>query len=171
VASGQWLFASRNAGSRSPFRWNGWALLPLALIGLAVAAPHLFASVFAPLGFALERGFALVCHQRPERSFSLFGAPLAICARCLGIYLGAALGLLLTTSRRVAMHLFCVAAALNLLDVATELPGLHGNWPGVRFLLGLLFGASGALLISSTMWDVSRASYDLDNHYPGRLRP
>lgn len=36
---------------------------------------------------------SLVCHQKPERSFVLFGARLPVCARCTGIYLGAALGL------------------------------------------------------------------------------
>ena len=29
-----------------------------------------------------------VCHQIAERSFSLAGQPLAVCARCLGIYVG-----------------------------------------------------------------------------------
>lgn len=31
---------------------------------------------------------ALVCHQRPERSFHLAGAQLPVCARCLGLYVG-----------------------------------------------------------------------------------
>ena len=33
---------------------------------------------------------SLVCHQRPERSFQLWAAVLPVCARCTGIYLGAA---------------------------------------------------------------------------------
>lgn len=33
----------------------------------------------------------LICHQRPERSFYLFGVQLPVCARCTGIYAGAAL--------------------------------------------------------------------------------
>jgi hypothetical protein len=37
---------------------------------------------------------SLLCHQRPERSFYLWGAQFPVCARCTGIYLGAALGVL-----------------------------------------------------------------------------
>src|SRR5262249_7271229 len=29
-------------------------------------------------------------HQRPERSFQLFGHQMSVCARCTGIYVGAA---------------------------------------------------------------------------------
>ena len=32
----------------------------------------------------------LICHQLPARSFHLWGAALPVCARCTGIYLGAA---------------------------------------------------------------------------------
>jgi uncharacterized membrane protein len=37
---------------------------------------------------------ALVCHQRPERSFHIHGAQLPVCARCTGLYLAGALGAL-----------------------------------------------------------------------------
>ena len=36
--------------------------------------------------------FAPICHQTPGRSFHLLGHPLAVCARCTGIYLGFLLG-------------------------------------------------------------------------------
>ena len=35
---------------------------------------------------------AIVCHQRPDRSFYLAGAQLPVCARCLGLYVGGLLG-------------------------------------------------------------------------------
>lgn len=35
-----------------------------------------------------------ICHQRPERSFSLATRPLPVCGRCTGLYLSGALGLL-----------------------------------------------------------------------------
>ena len=61
------------------------------------------------------------------------------------------MGLMWRTSRGVAMRLFFLSVALNVFDVVTELVGLHGNWMGVRFALGLLLGATGALLVSSAV--------------------
>lgn len=132
---------------RPPWIW--WSLVPLALACAAVAVPYLWLHGSIATALALQRGFALVCHQRPERSFVLFGGTVAVCSRCLGIYLGAAVGLLFRASRRMALGLFIVAAALNLIDIASEFAGLHGNWLGVRLGLGLLLGAAAGLMVSS----------------------
>jgi len=34
---------------------------------------------------------SFLCHQRPERSFFLWGSQMPVCARCAGIYAGAAI--------------------------------------------------------------------------------
>lgn len=134
-----------------PPAWNWWMLAPLLLALAALAVPYFLTHGFLVVGLALQRGFALICHQRPERSFWLFGGSVAVCSRCLGIYLGAAFGLLFRASRKVALRLLIAAAALNLLDAASELAGLHGNWLGVRFALGLALGVTGAMMISSSL--------------------
>jgi uncharacterized membrane protein len=139
---------------RSTLPWNWWTLVPLTFVVAVIAAPYFLTHGLLAMGLALERGFAIVCHQRPERSFWIFGGSVAVCSRCLGIYLGAAVGLLFRTSRRIALHLLIAAAALNLFDAMTELAGLHGNWLAIRFVFGLLLGAAATLLISSS---VSRA--------------
>jgi uncharacterized membrane protein len=132
-------------------RCSTWSLIALLLAGAAVSVPWFFAHHSFTLALALDRGFALICHQRLERCFWIFGGAVAVCARCLGIYLGAAVGLLFRTSRTLALRLLIGAVALNLLDAITELAGLHGNWLAVRFVFGLTLGAAAALLISSTM--------------------
>src|SRR5262249_31790615 len=43
---------------------------------------------------------SVICHQRPERSFFLWSHQMPVCARCTGIYLGAALTVLLTPVTR-----------------------------------------------------------------------
>lgn len=133
------------------FQLNVVALAPLVLVAAVLAVPYLFTHNLAAIGFALQRAFALICHQRPERSFWIYGMPVAVCARCLGIYVGAAIGLLLLTSHRAAVNFFAAIVALNLLDALAEFAGLHGNWSGARFLLGVLLGAAGGLLISSSL--------------------
>jgi uncharacterized membrane protein len=72
----------------------GSAIAWLALLILAPVLP-------VPLAGALYALGSRICHQRPERSFHLLAAQLPVCARCLGIYAGAAAGSLLATSARI----------------------------------------------------------------------
>jgi len=141
---------------RLTFHFNPWALGAVALITAAIASPYFLTHGFPVPAFVLNRAFSVVCHQQPERSFFLFGAPIAVCVRCLGIYLGAAIGLLGRASRRIVLRIFIAAAAINALDAAAELAGLHGNWTAARFTLGLVLGMSAALLISSSMLHSAR---------------
>jgi uncharacterized membrane protein len=105
------------------------------------------------IGFALQRGFAAVCHQQADRSFLLFGGSAAACARCLGIYLGAALGLLVRVPRQFATRLLAIAVAFNLLDWLAEFSGLHGNLIGLRFALGVGLGLTGAMLVIASAYE------------------
>ncbi len=64
------------------------ALLAVSWLALLIVAPVLPAEVSAGV-YAIT---SLICHQRPERSFHLEAYQLPVCARCLGIYGGAACG-------------------------------------------------------------------------------
>ena len=127
-----------------------YAIVPLTLAVVAVAIPWLMARV-PEIGFALQRGFSLVCHQRATRSFFLFGGSIAVCARCLGIYLGAAVGLLLRVPRRVAWKWLITVGGLNLVDWAAQLTGLHGNWMFARLTLGIALGVAAAMLVAASI--------------------
>jgi hypothetical protein len=48
--------------------------------------------------FATYAVGSLICHQRPERSFALFGLQMPVCARCAGLYAGAAICALIALS-------------------------------------------------------------------------
>ena len=70
-----------------------WAvLLPVAAAAASVGPRGLLArsTVFLVYGVG-----GVVCHQRPERSFHWGAAPWPVCARCTGVYAGAAIVALL----------------------------------------------------------------------------
>ena len=124
---------------------------PAALAGAAVMAPYLSAGGYSLAALAIFLFFSPVCHQDPARSFWIFGAPVAVCARCLGIYLGAAVGAWIPAPRRVLLAGLALFAALNLADVLTEAAALHGNWKLVRFLLGGLLGLTAGSLVANSL--------------------
>jgi uncharacterized membrane protein len=129
------------------------AVVPAALAALAIAAPFLADSPW--LAISIRRFFSVVCHQDPARSFWIAGAPVAVCVRCLGIYLGAAVGSagVLRACRPRLLRIFIAALAVNTLDIVVEWSGLHGNLPGLRFALGLLAGVAIGALVQSSLRD------------------
>jgi uncharacterized membrane protein len=71
-----------------------------------------------------------ICHQRPERSFHTAGIPWPVCARCSGMYLGAAVAgwVGLTAAGRMRARATSVRAVL----AAAALPTL-ATWTAERF--------------------------------------
>lgn len=64
----------------------GWVLL----LPLSAYAASRQSSVGAWAAAPIYGIGAVICHQRPERSFAMRGMTWPVCARCTGIYLGAA---------------------------------------------------------------------------------
>ena len=86
---------------RAAIRLATAAVLALSLLWIAalLAAPHgLDRPPGAPtrlLAGGVYLAGDVVCHQRPERSFVAAGHPLAVCARCTGMYAAAPVACLL----------------------------------------------------------------------------
>src|SRR5262245_33628740 len=92
--------------TRTPLRCRGagrFVMIRRAFIGLSIAwAAALPLTAFAasravssailwtPIAIVYLVG-AVICHQRPERSFHVAATQFPVCARCTGIYLGAAI--------------------------------------------------------------------------------
>ncbi|HXZ80909.1 MAG TPA: DUF2085 domain-containing protein [Terriglobales bacterium] len=114
----------------------------------AVAAPVLLHFNFPFAAVSLRLFFASVCHQDANRCFAVFAIPIAVCARCLGIYAGAVAGFLLKTERTTAVQALIGFAVINLVSALAELAGLTvGN--RLRFCLGVGLGAAAANLLGS----------------------
>lgn len=115
------------------------------LLGAAVVAPWMGVA-----GVAVYGAFGWVCHQRVERCWELAGRPLAVCVRCLGLYLGAWAG-------AVAGWRFWRPAASAMLavmgvDWVVEAVGLTGSRPWWRFGIGWIVGA----LVAPALWSEPR---------------
>ncbi|HEX5100205.1 MAG TPA: DUF2085 domain-containing protein [Polyangiaceae bacterium] len=112
----------------------------LVLVGLSPFAPALLAGAGATrLAEALEAWFRFQCERDPQR---MLGAG-AVCARCLGLYVGLGLGALLARPRLHARRLelwLGVAALLMLVDVGSEWLGWRAAWAPLRLVTGLLLG-------------------------------
>ena len=105
---------------------------------------------------------AAVCHQLDARSFHLFGKQMPVCARCLGIYAGAAVAAVVVAWRGRAGR--SVRAARVILGVAAvpALASLVFEWStGItpsnitRAATGIALGAAIATLVVSELKQVN----------------
>jgi len=77
-----------------------WAVL-LVAAPLAASRDHASRLASALIVGVYSVG-SLVCHQLPERSYSIWGAQMPVCARCAGIYVGAAVAAVFAATFRRA---------------------------------------------------------------------
>lgn len=91
--------------------------------------------------------FSTVCHQKPTRSFFIFGHPFAVCARCLGIYMGFLGGMVfyplnrgLSRFRLPDKRLFFAVSVPIVLDTAANVLGIWNTSNAIRFAVGFLWG-------------------------------
>lgn len=145
------------------------AAVPAALGAAALSAPLLAAAGYSVSAFAVLQFFSVVCHQDAARSFWIAGAPLAVCTRCLGIYLGGIAGVWLNVPRRTILKFLAATALVSFLDFFAEAAGLHDNWFWVRWALGAMLGAGGTALIVQATW-ATASGYQLDLPPGGSLR-
>lgn len=100
--------------------------------------------------------FRMMCHGLTRRCLELFGVPMPICARCVGIYLGLLAGVaffrLVPLLRERVMRGVAMAAAFPLgLDGLTQLAGFRESNNPLRMATGLIAGLAFGLWILSAV--------------------
>lgn len=131
-----------------------------AFLALAVLLPMLDArGAFGASGLSVI--FAPLCHRIPSRSLILFETPMALCARCAGLYAGgwaglvAALGGCITGRRSLAwIALAVLPTSVDVLAAWVGLPTLS-NVP--RLVAALPAGFVGGLLLAEGIVDFVRS--------------
>jgi uncharacterized membrane protein len=120
-----------------------WAPAAIASSNPAVAA----------IAAMVYQGGAVVCHQRPERSFTMFGRSMPVCARCTGLYAsalgGAVLALLFAMPMAAgrARWILGLALAPTLASVILERAGLAAPSNGARAIAAIPAGIAAAWLV------------------------
>lgn len=162
--------------TRFDLRCRTWLLL-LAAIAAAfcsgiVVAPWLEAHDVTA-GSWLRLAYRPTCHQLPQRSLDLGCGPLAVCARCSGLYAGGLTALLTGAllGLRIRPRPVWLIAALgpSAADFAMALAGLPSlsNWP--RFIAAIPPGMLLGLLLADAVGDVvSRIGPAAEISYNGR---
>jgi uncharacterized membrane protein len=145
---------------------TSWAA---ALAGAPYAAAHAAPRDPAFLAGTAVYGVAgIICHQRPDRSFHAWGVQLPVCARCTGLYAGAAAGalaaVLMASRQRWARLrrgsfqslsvwrlglLLAAAPAVAAFLLEQGLPGAASN--GARAASGVPLGAAVAWVVVSSL--------------------
>lgn len=114
--------------------------------GGILLAPYLRSrsSPWASFAYAV---YSPVCHQIAGRSLRCFGRPLAVCARCTGIYLGFLIGLglypFLRGWQRLSLpssRVFYLVSAPILLDTTANFLRLWQTANGARLASGVIWG-------------------------------
>jgi uncharacterized membrane protein len=96
---------------------------------------------------------SFVCHQLPRRSFHYGLVQLPVCARCTGIYAGAAIGsaiFAINLPRVAALSPRAVLLASSVpvvVTVALEQAGAWGPGNAVRALTGVILGIAAAFVV------------------------
>ena len=94
----------------------------------------------------LKTFYGNVCHQQPEKTITLFGHSMLVCARCGGIYFGAFLSsiiiLFVKFQNGIKTKYFFLAGVPMLADVILYSLGIYHYSKTVAFLTGLLLGSA-----------------------------
>ncbi|MFH5831796.1 DUF2085 domain-containing protein [Halalkalibaculum sp. DA3122] len=126
------------------------------LLVVAASGPGLLGNAEFWLNSWQHQAFRTLCHQDPTRSFWINGTPMAVCARCFGIYAAFTffwLAIPLIGNPRFIIpvnpgRLLMIAIALNGADVVGNLLGFWQNTAFTRSVMGALIGSMAVLILA-----------------------
>jgi uncharacterized membrane protein len=127
------------------------------VMGVVAAIPVAILSASTFCAWAIAQGasmrwrvlFRIMCHGIPERCLYLFGVPMPICARCVGIYAGLIMSLIMgliafrllpmVTEKAMRVAAFIAVTPLAI-DGLTQLARLRESTNPLRLATGIAAG-------------------------------
>ena len=99
----------------------------------------------------LKFSYSHVCHQQPEKVFSIDGHNLLVCSRCAGIYFGSFISslifLFIPMIKIRSIKYLILAAVPMLIDVVLYTSGVYTYSKSFALFSGFLFGIAGIIYI------------------------
>ena len=145
------------------FVWGVFAFLTAFWVFLIMIAPVAEANNLTSVSSKIYKFCSFICHQIPARSYFIENQPLAVCARCFGIYSGLLLGFILYPFLRPIEKIESfprVWLFLAMIPMAIDwLLGYFEIWENThlsRFLTGLILGAACAVFIVPALVEIFR---------------
>jgi len=132
----------------SSFFWIGATLAPI----LAHFEQYDLSGILTAL-------YMFSCHQQPDRSFWLFGYPVALCCRCYGFYLGVTISSVIALFDKLIIkrRWIVILSAVTIIDIFINYGlGVRLNTGNItRFIVGLIMGLLFTVFlcyITSKLW-------------------
>lgn len=119
-------------------------LLAFFLAAMPFIIPFISSQGYTTFANWLHMSFGLMCHQMPERSFTLFGEQMALCHRMTAIYVASfvgGIGYAFVRNRLppLSFKAMAIMATPMAIDGFTQLFGLRESVWELRLITGSLF--------------------------------
>lgn len=132
---------------------KGAAIAWPLLLGVGVYAAERPAGLWRSIAFLVYGLGSVICHQDVGRSFVLSSTQFAVCARCLGLYVGAGVAALVSTMRPISLRVESDWLVLSIAGAPAMLTLVYEWSTGVmpsnelRATTGVILGAAVMLVL------------------------
>ena len=144
----------KNGNEKDVVKYSRQVYVVFLLLTVVWNASIFFAPLFMELGGAFTKFslfiyyfFSPVCHQQDSRSFHLFGYKLAVCSRCVSIYLGFLIAVIfypvkikLSNTELPSLWFLLIPVLLIAADAFFDMFGLFANSYLSRSITGAITG-------------------------------
>jgi len=127
-------------------------------VNIADNADYINTHITNPVARGVYLTGDIMCHQHANRSFFIGGNQMPFCARCVGIFLGLTIGMIigLFFEVRVGIGLYLLALIPMVLDGGLQLVSSYESTNFIRLLTGLLVGTFTSLVLCYIYYDSRR---------------